>query len=104
MNLHQAKGLEARVVVLADPSGRNTHPAELHVERGETGAVAHARVVEAGEGWSSSKEVARPIEWDAMAEVVERFEAAEEVRLLYVAVTRAKEELVVARWPDKERW
>jgi ATP-dependent helicase/nuclease subunit A len=101
MNLHQAKGLEARVVVLADPSGRNTHPAELHVERGETGAVAHARVVEAGEGWSSSKEVARPIEWDAMAEVVERFEAAEEVRLLYVAVTRAKEELVVARWPDK---
>jgi len=101
MNLHQAKGLEAEVVVLADPSGRNDRLPDLHVARGETGAVAYARVVEAGEGWSSSKEVARPIEWDAMAEIEEEFEAAEEVRLLYVAVTRAKEELIVARWPDK---
>jgi len=101
MNLHQAKGLEATVVVLADPSGRNAHPPDLHVERNDTGAVAYARVVEAGEGWSSSKEVARPIEWDAMAEIEEEFESAEEVRLLYVAVTRAKEELIVARWPDK---
>jgi ATP-dependent helicase/nuclease subunit A len=36
-----------------------------------------------------------------MTAVEERFEAAEHVRLLYVAVTRAKEELVVGRWPDK---
>jgi ATP-dependent helicase/nuclease subunit A len=101
MNLHQAKGLEATVVVLADPSGGNPRAPELHVQRGETGAVAHARVLEAGEGWSGSKELARPMEWDDMARIEERFEAAEDVRLLYVAVTRAKEELVVARWPDK---
>jgi ATP-dependent helicase/nuclease subunit A len=101
MNLHQAKGLEATVVVLADPSGRNDRPPDLHVERRETGAVAYARVVEAQEGWGSSKEVARPLEWDAMARIEEEFEAAEQVRLLYVAVTRAREELVVARWPDK---
>ena len=74
---------------------------DLHVRRGESGAVAWARVLEAGEGWSGSKELARPIEWDAMARCEERFDAAEDVRLLYVAVTRAKEELVVARWPDK---
>ena len=101
MNLHQAKGLEATVVILADPAGGSTHAPELHVERGEGRAVAYARVVEPGEGWGSSKEVARPIEWDDMAEVEARFEAAEGVRLLYVAVTRAREELVVARWPDK---
>jgi ATP-dependent exoDNAse (exonuclease V) beta subunit len=36
-----------------------------------------------------------------MAEIERRFAAAEDVRLLYVAVTRAQEELVVAQWPEK---
>ncbi|MGE0160277.1 MAG: UvrD-helicase domain-containing protein [Gemmatimonadales bacterium] len=101
MNLHQAKGLEAPVVILADPCGGGPHAPDLHVERGDAGAVAHARVVDAGEGWAGSKDLARPTDWDAMAEIEARFEAAEAVRLLYVAVTRAKHELVVARWPDK---
>ena len=101
MNLHQAKGLEAAVVVLADPSGGSPHAPDLHVERRDAGAVAHTRVMDAGEGWSAGRELARPAGWDAMAEIEERFEAAEHVRLLYVAVTRAKEELVVARWPAK---
>jgi ATP-dependent helicase/nuclease subunit A len=101
MNLHQAKGLEARVVILADPARLKPRPRDLHVERTERGAVAFARVVEASDGWAGSKELARPAEWDAMAALEEKFEAAEEVRLLYVAVTRAKEELVVARWPDQ---
>jgi ATP-dependent helicase/nuclease subunit A len=102
MNLHQAKGLEAPVVVLADPSKMKPRDPDLHVERTDRGAVAYARVLDAGEGWSGSKELARPAEWDAMSEAEERFEAAEAVRLLYVAVTRAKEELVVARRADKE--
>jgi ATP-dependent helicase/nuclease subunit A len=105
MNLHQAKGLEAAVVVLADPSGGGPHAPDLHVERRDSryeGAVAYARVLDTtGEGWGGGKELARPAGWEAMAAVEERFEAAEHVRLLYVAVTRAKEELVVARWPEK---
>jgi ATP-dependent helicase/nuclease subunit A len=101
MNLHQAKGLEAAVVVLADPMGRPTRAPNLHIERTDGGAVAHARVIEAGERWSGAKELARPAEWDALSRIEEEFETAEEIRLLYVAVTRAKEELVVARWPDK---
>jgi ATP-dependent helicase/nuclease subunit A len=101
MNLHQAKGLEAPVVVLADPSSINSPDPKLHVERTERGAVAYARVFEAGERWSGSRALARPVEWDAMSEIEERFEAAEAVRLLYVAVTRAKHELVVARRTDK---
>src|SRR5690606_16022454 len=75
MNLHQAKGLEATVVVLADPAGGSQHAPELHVQRGQEGATAYARVVEAGEGWSGSREVARPVDWDSMAEIEERFEA-----------------------------
>ena len=102
MNLHQAKGLEATVVVLADPSGGREHAPELHIERGDDGrAVGYTRVTEATEGWGGGKDLARPSDWDAMASVETRFDAAEGVRLLYVAVTRAKEELVVARWPDK---
>jgi ATP-dependent helicase/nuclease subunit A len=103
MNLHQAKGLEATVVILADPVGGGGHEPNLHIERGADGrALGYARVAEAREGWGGNKDLARPPEWDAMARVEEHFEAAEEVRLLYVAVTRAKEELLVARWPENE--
>ena len=102
MNLHQAKGLEATVVVLADPSGGREHAPDLHIERGDDGrAVGYTRVTEATEGWAGARDLARPSDWDAMARVESRFDAAEGVRLLYVAVTRAKEELIVARWPDK---
>jgi ATP-dependent helicase/nuclease subunit A len=41
--------------------------------------------------------IAQPVGWDAMAEREAVFEAAEDVRLLYVAATRAKRELVVSR-------
>jgi ATP-dependent helicase/nuclease subunit A len=102
MNLHQAKGLEATVVVLADPSGGREHAPDLHIERGDDGrAVGYARVTEASEGRGGAKDLARPADWDDMAQIESRFDAAEGVRLLYVAVTRAKEELIVARWPDK---
>jgi ATP-dependent helicase/nuclease subunit A len=102
MNLHQAKGLEAPVVVLADPSGGRPHSPELHVERSGGGpAVGHARVPEAAKGRGPARDLARPAGWDELAAVEERYAAAEDVRLLYVAVTRAREELVVARWPEK---
>jgi ATP-dependent helicase/nuclease subunit A len=101
MNLHQAKGLEARVVVLADPGKIRDHAPSLRVERGDDGrAVGFARVGEASDARGGDKDVARPADWEAMADIERRFEAAEEVRLLYVAVTRAQEELVVVRWPD----
>jgi ATP-dependent helicase/nuclease subunit A len=102
MNLHQAKGLEAKVVVLADPSGGRPRAPEIHVERRPDGrAVGYARVSEARERWSAGPDLARPEAWDEMADVERRFAEAEEIRLLYVAVTRAQEELVVAQWPDK---
>jgi ATP-dependent helicase/nuclease subunit A len=102
MNLHQAKGLEAQVVVLAEPNGTVDRDPELHIERPDQGkALGFARVVEAREGFGGSTVLAKPADWAAKAELEKRFEAAEEVRLLYVAVTRAREELVVARWPEK---
>jgi ATP-dependent helicase/nuclease subunit A len=108
MNLHQAKGLESPVVVLADPSRQTSHTPDAHVERGADGtAVGYLCVKEARGGFSTAPPLAQPEAWDAKAEAEARFEAAEAVRLLYVAVTRARDELVVARWvakPEGSAW
>ena len=102
MNLHQAKGLEANVVVLADPSRQNKHAPDSHVERAADGtAVGYLCVKESRGGYGAGEMLARPEDWASKAEREERFEAAEVVRLLYVAVTRARDELVVARLAKK---
>lgn len=102
MNLHQAKGLEAPVVVLADPSNPPAHGQSLHVERRPDGAATGwLRVAEQSEGFKRNNLLARPPEWGEKEAAENRFERAEQVRLLYVAATRARDELVVSRWPAK---
>jgi ATP-dependent helicase/nuclease subunit A len=102
MNLHQAKGLEAPVVVLADPTPPPGVPPDLHVERRPDGsAVGWLDVSENRGGFRGSAPLARPPEWSAKQEAEARFDRAEQVRLLYVAATRARDELVVARRPEK---
>ena len=108
MNLHQAKGLEASVVILADPSGARRRAPDIHVIRSAEGAaLGYLRVTEAGEAYGGDRVLAVPTGWAEKERAEDRFDAAEEVRLLYVAVTRAKEELLVARWedgPDASPW
>lgn len=103
MNLHQAKGLEGTVVVLADPTARSSRRPELHMTRSEDGEALGYLRVPGSSGIRSSQDLARPIDWAGHEDREQRFEDAEDVRLLYVAVTRAREELVVARWPEKKR-
>lgn len=101
MNLHQAKGLEGRVVVLANPSDRRPRAPEDHMRRTADGAaVGYMRVTESLGSYRGTRDLARPVGWSEYEAAERRFEAAEEVRLLYVAVTRAMEELVIAQWPE----
>jgi len=92
MNLHKAKGLEAKVVILAAPVPPSDFPPKVHITRGESGLASGGLVVSSGDSM-----VAQPAGWAAMADVERRFEDAERERLRYVAATRAMSELVIAR-------
>lgn len=94
MNLHKAKGLEAPVVILPYPMGFYVHEQTRHVRR--VGGTA--------EGWlnftkpwgRASLTIARAPRWNEHEARELSFLQAEHARLLYVAATRAREELVVA--------
>jgi ATP-dependent helicase/nuclease subunit A len=105
MNLHKAKGLEARVVILAEPGRKTPRGRNWHVETGDEEERQGWVVVEESReqpwGGRTTVPLARPMQWDRMAEEELRFEDAEEARLLYVAATRAMDELVVARRKDR---
>jgi ATP-dependent helicase/nuclease subunit A len=95
MTLHGAKGLEARVVFLAEPAGDPSRPRDFWIDRSVDPPLGHFRVVKKTGEWSD-EEIARPAGWEAMEEAEERFDAAERVRLLYVGATRAEETLIVS--------
>jgi len=96
MNLHKAKGLEAPVVFLADPSGEFSHGVELHVDRSGSKVRGYMAVYGEQEGYQRPL-LAHPSGWDALSETEEEFRDAEKLRLLYVAATRAGAQLVVAQ-------
>ncbi len=107
MNLHKVKGLEAPVVFLADPTGKVEHPVVLHVTRGGERVLGYLAVsTEPGRrGWSQV--LAQPVNWEKLDEEEQKFKAAEETRLLYVAATRAGSQLVITlrnKSEEKNHW
>lgn len=102
MNLHQAKGLQAEVVFLASPFGEKTHPPRLRVKRGEDGVARGSVEVTQSKGYHK-RVLARPVTWPQEAKDETAFEEAEKVRLLYVAATRARDELWVADWEQETK-
>jgi ATP-dependent helicase/nuclease subunit A len=107
MNLHKAKGLEANVVVLGAPYGEFDHPIDRHIERGADGHARGWLKVEQRKTEYSTRTLARPLGWSHKEAAERVFDQAEDVRLLYVATTRAAEELVVARnarKPERSTW
>lgn len=99
MNLHKAKGLEASVVFLAAPCGNSDHDASEYVDRSGPQALGHF-VISRKRGYQKEV-IAQPPGWRDLAERERGFMLAEQERLLYVAATRAKQLLVISRYPDK---
>ena len=97
MNLHKAKGLEAPVVILADPRHVYEFPISLRVERKGSVATGHLRLVRKNPNGPGGTTLAQPAGWEALEAEEEKYVAAERLRLLYVAGTRAKDLLIVSR-------
>lgn len=96
MNLHKAKGLEAPVVILANPKGSSIREPEAHVERQDK-TIAYYCFRKKPAGKEMKKELlTQPLDWDAKLEEEKKYLEAEENRLMYVAATRARELLVVS--------
>lgn len=103
MNLHQAKGLEAPVVILAAPFEAFDYAPGLHVTRPEEGGAVGA-IVMSERRWEWDRAVlACPLDWPEQEAAERAFEAAEGDRLLYVAATRAAEELLIADREERGR-
>ncbi len=96
MNLHRAKGLEAPIVFLANPTGKGRHGVRLHIDRSGDKIRGYMGIYEDTGGYNASL-LACPTHWEDHQEEEERFEEAEAKRLLYVAATRAGAQLVITR-------
>ena len=101
MNLHKAKGLEAAVVFLANPGHDISHEPGIHVKRDEGRSEGYLVI---GRKIAFSYEVlAQPPDWlEGLQDEERSYAEAEELRLLYVAATRAMDSMVVSTYPKKE--
>ena len=95
MTLHGAKGLEAKVVFLAEPAGNPSLKRDYWIDRSVEPPAGYFRVFQKFGGFGS-RDIALPPDWDAKCEIEAEFEKAEATRLLYVGATRAEELLVVS--------
>ena len=103
MTIHRAKGLEFEVVCVADLGRRAPGGGQELLRLGEDGRVGLRLVTLDG-----TRSVTA-LDWDDVGAVADRAAAEEERRLFYVAMTRARERLVLsggvsfARWPPPGR-
>ena len=97
MNLHKAKGLEAKVVFLADPLGGFDPRVDVRIVREGPTPQGFFQIVAESENFFR-RIIAEPADWAAHEAAEKAYLTAEVDRLLYVAATRAKDMLVVGRY------
>jgi len=101
MNLHRAKGLEAPVVCLAHPGRSVSRDPSLHVDRTTDHPQGHLQICQHSPFGGVGPVVATPPDWANLQATEKEYEEAEELRLVYVGATRAKDVLIVSQYPDK---
>ena len=94
LTAHQAKGLQADYVFLADSGGVAPPPPSLHVWR-DASQINGSCTVMTGKGYRERIEL-EPKGWAEASERETEFDEAERLRLIYVACTRAKKQLIVS--------
>jgi len=107
MNLHKVKGLQAPVVFLADPTGAWEHEVGLHVDRRSARVTGYLALYGQSNQYGHGPLLAHPPDWEKLANCEAQFQQAEENRLLYVAATRARDQLIVSvrsKRPDLNPW
>jgi ATP-dependent helicase/nuclease subunit A len=95
MTVHGAKGLEAPVVILPDTLRRPNPRATLRLLPGQDGTPLPL--------WAPRREGFAAAALDAARAAEEAEDGAEERRLLYVALTRAEDRLIIAGCHGKQR-
>jgi ATP-dependent helicase/nuclease subunit A len=99
MNLHKAKGLEANVVFLVDPTGGTAAlRIDSHIERQGEKALGWFKIERKSEASYFTRLLGQHADWQVHERAEQPYRRAEEDRLLYAAATRAREMLVVSRW------
>lgn len=96
MNLHKAKGLEAPVVFLAHPYKKPEPRADQHIRRVGQSPYGYF-VCNRSKGDYHSEIIGQPPGWENHQDEELKYLTAEEIRLLYVAATRAKNLLVISQ-------
>ncbi len=107
INLHKAKGLEAPVVILANPGNHKVFDPSLHVARTAGFVEGYLVIEKIINDYGKVETLALPPKWDSKKEEEEKYRDAEYIRLLYVAATRAKNILVISTYqgkPEKSPW
>jgi ATP-dependent helicase/nuclease subunit A len=99
MNLHKAKGLESPVVILANPSKNTRFAAGVHISRSGEKPTGYFLVEK--RKLYKNEILGQPVDWEQLSMKEEKYQDAEEIRLLYVAATRAKNLLVISTYPTK---
>ncbi|MBD3108448.1 UvrD-helicase domain-containing protein [Bacillus sp. AGMB 02131] len=96
MNVHKSKGLEAKIVFLANPV-KKVDPAPMitkHINREDHGSIGHIAFL-SKKGFQKAS-VGLPLNWEMHKAEEYAYLLEEEKRILYVAVTRAEEALIIS--------
>ncbi|MGG3466798.1 UvrD-helicase domain-containing protein [Neobacillus pocheonensis] len=96
MNVHKAKGLEAPIVFLAHPQ-KSVNPESFlsqHIKREDQ--VSKGYFTFSTENGFGAKEVAIPLEWEIHKAEELKYLVEEELRIIYVAATRAEKAVIIS--------